>query len=121
MVSGKARPWVRGRSEFANVWRGCKIPITLFCLKILHLKLWMKGSSEELFVSRQMVSGFPDKGADLWEVGAVSEEAWGISGEVWETFGEPLALDLLLKSIVREVLGKSPGNFQGGGEKSCCL
>ena len=38
------------------------------------------------------------------------QEVRGTSGEVWETFGEPL--ELLLSSTARELSWKSPGNFR---------
>ena len=46
--------------------------------------------SEKVFVSQERVSGFPEKGADLWGSPGTSGEVWGTSGEVWETYGEPL-------------------------------
>ena len=47
-------------------------------------------TSEKVFVSRERVSGFPEKGADLRGSPRTSGEVWGTSGEVWETSGEPL-------------------------------
>ena len=41
-------------------------------------------------MSRERVSGFPEKGADLRGSPGTSGEVWGTSGEVWETSGEAL-------------------------------
>ena len=57
----------------------------------------IRGQSEELFVSHQRGSSFPERGADLWrspvtygEVQGTSEEAWGTSEEVWGPSENPL-------------------------------
>ena len=65
-----------------------------------------------LFVSHQRVSGFPEKGSDPR---GTSGEVQGTCGEVWENFRGTSGL--LLKSTVREVLGKSPRNFWGSSGK----
>ena len=41
-------------------------------------------------MSQERVSGFPEKGADLWGSPGTSGEVWGTSGAVWETSREPL-------------------------------
>ena len=48
--------------------------------------------TEELLVSHQRVSGFADKEAGLWGGPGNFGEVQGTSGEVWQTFGEPLDL-----------------------------
>ena len=41
-------------------------------------------------MSKERVSGFTEKKADLRGSPGTSGEVWGTSGEVWETSGEPL-------------------------------
>ena len=56
------------------------------------------------------------KGLTSREVQGNSGEVRGTFGEVWETFRRTSAL--LLNSTVRELPGKSPGNFRGTSRKS---
>ena len=63
----------------------------------------IRKQSEEPFVSRQGVSGLPEKRADLWgSLGNLPESL----GNFWGTSG------LLFQSTVI-LPGKSPGNFRG--------
>ena len=67
------------------------------------LKGGYKRFSEKVFVSQERVSGFPDKGADLQ----------GSPGNFWVNPGNFRGTSgLLLSSTVRELSGKSPGNFR---------
>ena len=75
-------------------------------------------SSEEVFVTHERVSGFPEKGADLWgSLGNFRGSPGNFQGSpgnfrgYLENFRGTSGL--LLNSTVRELPGKSPGNFRG--------
>ena len=67
--------------------------------------------SENVFCESGGVSGFPEKGADLQGSPGNLRRS---SGNFRVKFGKfQGTLTLLLSSTVRELSGKSPGNFQG--------
>ena len=64
-------------------------------------------------MSYERVSSFPESWADLCGGPVTSGEVEGTFGEVWGTWGTS---GLLLKSAVREVLGKSQLRSGTSGE-----
>ena len=63
-------------------------------------------------MTHQRVSGFPETGADLW--GGPWNFNTSSPGNFRASPGNFRGIPgLLLKSTVREVLGKSPGSFRG--------
>ena len=78
---------------------------------LCSLIFWVFGellNSEEVLVSHQRVSGFPDKGPTSGQVRDF-QGSRGTLAEVWETSGEPLWIAVQFCS--ERTSGKSPENF----------